>query len=56
MCVFEREREKVCVYLCLRDMERKCMCVCFFERDREKVCVYVCLRFFCMGVKLGHSH
>ncbi len=37
-CVYERERERVCV--CKREIECECVCVC----DREIECVCVCVR------------
>ena len=51
-CVYERERERVCVWVCVRESvcvcERERECVCVREREfacvkeRVSVCVCVC--------------
>ena len=43
-CVYERERERVCVYTCgVYVRVKMCSCARERDRDRERMCVCVCM-------------
>src|SRR4029434_7742291 len=50
-------RERVCVFMCVRESvrEKERVCVCACEREKERVCVFMCVRVSvrqkeCVGV------